>query len=152
MIIRKANTADIPFLSRAIREAEKGGTYVLSYCRIFGITEDELDKLLLDMLAEDLEGQEICISGFRIAEIDGQPVAAVCGWIEAESGMSSGMLKGSLLMQYMGADKIRYAEAARQVIQPLKPGTYSRSPSAGEHIHPPQLSRAWTGPGAYQSA
>ena len=70
--IRQAGAEDIDFLIEAIIEAEKSGSEMISYCGIFGLSQAELIELMRKMLAEDLEGQQLCISGFAIA--------CVCCW------------------------------------------------------------------------
>lgn len=101
MQIRSATERDIPFLVEAIIEAEKSGTEVLSYARIFGLNEAEVRELLAQILEEDMPGQELCVSGFAIAEVEGEAVAAVCAWVEGEEEMPSGIIKGNLLAYYL---------------------------------------------------
>ena len=104
--IRQAVAGDTSFLIESIIAAEKSGTDKLSYCTLFGISEVELRLLLIEILAEDIAGQELCISGFLIAEIEGQPAGAVCSWIEGSGGKPSGILKGNLLFHFFGHARI----------------------------------------------
>jgi len=96
--IRQATLDDKDFLITAIIEAEKSGSDIISYCAIFGISEDDLKELLGSILDEEIEGQEICANHFLIAEVDAEPAAAISAWIEAEEGMASNMIKSNLLM------------------------------------------------------
>lgn len=102
--IRPATAADKDFLITAIIEAEKSGSDVISYCRIFGITEEALREMLGNILDEEMPGQELCIDSFLIAEEDGQPAATLAAWVEGSEGMSSSMVKSNLLVYYIGAD------------------------------------------------
>ena len=96
-IFRDATINDIPFLVDTIVEAEKSGTDKLSYSTIFGLTEVEVKKHLTDMLAEEIDGCELSISSFLIAENKGQTAAALSAWIEGLDGIPSAILKGNLL-------------------------------------------------------
>jgi ribosomal protein S18 acetylase RimI-like enzyme len=107
--IRKASEDDKDFLITSIIEAEKSGSDMISYCTIFSISEKELRILLEQILDEEIEGQELCISNFLIAEVDGEKAAASSTWIEMESGMSSSMIKSNLFLFLAGMDVIRNA-------------------------------------------
>lgn len=112
IVIRKAQDTDKDFLINAIIETEKSGSEMISYCRIFSISESDLRKLLGDILDEEVEGQELCISHFLIAEVDGEPAATVSAWIEKESGIASSILKSNILMYFLDAEVIRAAMPA----------------------------------------
>jgi ribosomal protein S18 acetylase RimI-like enzyme len=127
LAIRRATADDIPFLVEAIREAEKAGTATLSYCRIFGLELSELEAALRAMLREDLTGQELCISGFLLAEDHHQPAAACCAWVEEADGISSSLLKANLLLQYLDRERILAAKPAFEQLAAL---TISRLPGA----------------------
>ncbi len=95
--IRKATIDDIPFLVDSIIEAEKGGTGILSYSTVFGLTPDESKKYIKNMLLEEVDGCELSISSYLVAEKEGQLVGAVGAWIEGNEGIPSSVLKGNLL-------------------------------------------------------
>jgi hypothetical protein len=95
--IRHATINDVPFLVDTIIEAEKSGTEILSYSTIFGLSEQESRKYIADMLSEEVDGCELSISSFIVAEKDGQIAAAVAAWIEGTDGIPSLVLKGNLL-------------------------------------------------------
>lgn len=96
-IFRNATINDVPFLVETIIESEKSGTDILTYSTIFGLSEDETRKYLAAMLVEEIDGCELSISSFLLAEIDNHIVAAVSAWIEGVEGMPSTVLKGNLL-------------------------------------------------------
>ena len=117
--IRNAVEADIPFLIEGIIAAEKSGTEKLSYCTIFNITESELRTLLAIVLAEDITGQELCVSGFLVAEMNEQRAGAVCSWVEGADGKSSAILKGNLLLHFLGRERIAAAAADLKLMEQL---------------------------------
>jgi hypothetical protein len=104
IIIRKAILSDKDFVTDAIVAAEKSGGNAISYCTIFGISEEKFLEVLSEILDEDMEGQELCISGYLIVEVDGERAAAFCGWIEKGEGMSSNMIRRNLLMHFLGKE------------------------------------------------
>jgi hypothetical protein len=99
--IRRATINDIPFLTKAIIEAEMSGTEVLSYSTIFGLNNNEITTFISEMLSEEIDDCEISISSFLIAEINGQTAAALSGWLENANGIPSAILKGNLLNYYL---------------------------------------------------
>jgi ribosomal protein S18 acetylase RimI-like enzyme len=127
VVIRRATNLDVGFLVEAIVEAEKSGTHLLSYSTIFDLSEDSVHALLSSMLREDLVGQEICISGFLLAETDSSPIAACCAWIEGLDGISSSLLKANLLLHYVDAD---HMQAAQRHLRKLEALTIPRETGA----------------------
>lgn len=125
--VRKAADADIPFLVEAIIAAEKSGTDKLSYCTIFKLEESELRTLLSELLSEDITGQELCVSGFLVAEIDGQLAGAVCSWVEGAEGKPSAILKGNVLLHFFGRERITAAAATLKLMEEL---SLERTPGA----------------------
>jgi ribosomal protein S18 acetylase RimI-like enzyme len=106
IVIRKATNADKEFIITSIIEAEKSGSNVVSYCQIFSIDETTFRSILNNILDEDMEGQELCLSGFLIAEADGIKAAAISAWIEQETGMASGVIKSNLLMYFIDREML----------------------------------------------
>ncbi len=115
-IIRRAAAQDKDFVIKAIVEAEKSGTDIISYCSMFSITEAELRKVLAEILDEEVGGQELYLPGFLIAEVDGKQAAAMSAWIEKEGGMASSMIKSNLFMYFMDRDKLMKAMPAMGVV------------------------------------
>ena len=123
--IRKAAEADIPFLVDGIIAAEKSGTDKLSYCTIFSLAESELRTRLTDILAEDITGQELCVSGFLVAEVGGELAGAVCSWVEGAEGNPSTILKGNVLFHLVGRERIASAAANLKLAEQLSLGRTS---------------------------
>ncbi|MDD5571070.1 MAG: GNAT family N-acetyltransferase [Bacteroidales bacterium] len=109
--IRRAEEKDIDFLIKAIIEAEKSGTDKISYCNIFKVNETELKNILKEILLEDIEGQELCISGFLIAEVNEKYAGAICSWIECENEVQSKIIKANILFHYLGKERCDNAAA-----------------------------------------
>lgn len=99
--IRKATLADSVFLAEAIIQADMSGGTIGSYCGVFGLTKDEFQSILIQMLDEELEGTELSPLHFLIAEVDGKNAAAVSAWIEGDCGMSSQMVRANLFYALM---------------------------------------------------
>jgi len=107
--VRRATAADRDFLIEAIIESERGSASCVSYCEIFSLDETALRTLFASILSEDFEGQELCISGFLIAEADGAYAGAACGWLEGEAGMPSTLIKANLLGHFLDAARLQEA-------------------------------------------
>lgn len=96
-IFRNAGIDDIPFLVSTIIEAEKSGTDTLSYSEIFGLSEEDTRDYLSKMFLEEIDGCELSVSAYLLAEKNGATVASVSAWVEGSEGISSTVLKGNLL-------------------------------------------------------
>ncbi|MEI6047765.1 MAG: GNAT family N-acetyltransferase [Bacteroidota bacterium] len=119
LIIRDATINDIPFLVETIIEAEKSGTDKLSYSTVFGLSGEESRKYIADMLSEEIDGCELSISSFIIAEINGQIAAAVAAWIEGTMGIPSAILKGNLLNFILPKESIVSARMLNLLLKEL---------------------------------
>lgn len=113
---RQAGISDKNFVINAIIEAEKSGTDVISYCAIFGLTEEELRELLSKILDEQLAGQELYLPGFLVAETGGEAIGTMSAWIEKEEGMSSNMIKSNLFMYFLDRNKLLSSMAAIEAV------------------------------------
>ena len=118
-VVRNATIQDVPFLVETIIEAEKSGTNKLSYSTVFGLTEAESRKYISDMLLEEIDGCELSISSFLIAEKNGQVAAALSAWIEGNEGISSTVLKGNLLNYILPKECIERAMLINSIISEI---------------------------------
>jgi hypothetical protein len=118
-IFRNATINDVPFLVDTIIEAEKSGTDKLSYSTIFGLTEDEVQKYLFAILNEEIDGCELSISSFFVAEYKGKVVAALSAWIEGIEGIPSAILKGNLLNYTLPKECIERAMSMNELIREI---------------------------------
>ena len=110
--IRHASETDIDFIIEAVMSAEACGTEIISYCRIFNISKTELSELLKSIIIEDIEGQELSLSTFKIALCDGERAGAISFWIEGVEGDSS-MIKAQILSHFIGSE--RWNSAAEKI-------------------------------------
>lgn len=113
---RKGEERDIEFLVDGIILAEKSGSEILSYSTIFELPEPKIKELLMQILAEDVTGQELCYSGYTVAEVDGKQAGALCSWVEGEGGQSSSILKGTLLQYFFPAESLQKAMAKKSLL------------------------------------
>jgi hypothetical protein len=116
---RPATTQDVPFLVDTIIEAEKSGTEKLSYSTVFGFSEEEARKYIADMLLEEIDGCELSISSFILAEKDGKIAAAASAWIEGMEGIPSPVLKGNLLTYTLPKECIDKAVTVNRILRDL---------------------------------
>ncbi len=119
IVFRKATVKDIPFLVETIIEAEKAGTDILPYSTIFGLTEEEVKKYLIEMLDEEIDGCELSLSSFLVAEIDNVVIAASSAWVEGAEGLSSQIIKGNLLKYVLPRKAIQKAFSLNDIIHDL---------------------------------
>lgn len=118
--IRNANLQDISFLADVIIAAEKSNSDKLSFSTLFNIKEENVKKLLCEMLDEEIIGCEISLSSFLIVEYNENPVAAFGGWIEGfDDEMSSKILKSNLLSYYFGKEGILYLKSKSHLIKDI---------------------------------
>jgi ribosomal protein S18 acetylase RimI-like enzyme len=114
--LRRATANDSDLIVEAIIAAEKSNSDILSYSAIFDISEEEVRGLLVQVLDEEIEGQEICASHFMIAEVDGKAAATCASWIEAKDDVHSGQIKAQILHHLLGSEKwSRAAEKLKAV-------------------------------------
>lgn len=129
-IFRQATDQDVDFVATAIIEAEKSSTNNLGLANMYGLTEEELRHYLIQILEEDVEGCEFWLSGYIIAEYEGNPVATGCGWLEGcnEYNLPSELLKANLISVYFPKEKIlesiKKADIVRDIQLKREPGTY----------------------------
>jgi hypothetical protein len=116
---RTATINDVPFLVETIIEAEKSGSNILSWTTIFGLSESDSKRYLTDMLKEEIDGCELSISSFLVAETNGKVVAALSAWIEGENNESSAFLKGNLLSYILPKDCIQKASLIQPLLQEI---------------------------------
>ena len=114
--IRPATVQDVTFLVQSILDAEASGTDLVSYQRLFELSDVEMREKFSNIVREDIEGQELCYVNFWIAEINNQPVAATAAWIEGENGFSSNTIKAQLLAEYLGMERWRAAQERLKAI------------------------------------
>lgn len=119
LIVRKATIDDIEFISEAIIEADKSSTQLVSTCKIFALTEDNYKIILQDILIQDIEYYDYYLSGFLIAELNGEYVGASGSWLEGGNGTPSGITKTTMLLSYLDKSNISLIKNNIQIIKDL---------------------------------
>lgn len=117
--VRPADESDIQFIAKAIIESEKSGTDIFAYSKIYEIDEQSFFELLVNMISEDIEGQEICVSGFLIAEINNERAACCCAWVEGTIGMNSAMIKSNLMSAFIPRENLMKAAAKSTLLNQI---------------------------------
>jgi len=118
-VIREATSGDIPFLVDTIIQAEKSGTSILTYTTIFGLTEGETRNYLARMLEEEIDGCELSVSGFVLAEQEGSIAGSVGAWVEGSEGVPSNVLKGNLLSYVLPHSCLERAVKLNSIVRDL---------------------------------
>lgn len=119
LIIRRATKDDIDFISEALIEADKSSTQTVSTCKIFSLTEKDYKIILHDILIQDIEYYDYYLSGFLIAELDGEYVGASGSWFEGGDGTPSGITKTTMLLSYLDKKNISIIQNNIQIIKGL---------------------------------
>ncbi len=117
--IRQATANDIDFVIEAIIESEKGTSNVVSSCNIFNLPEDRFKEILKDVLNQDIENYDYYLSGFLIAESNGEYIGASGSWIENADGTPSGLIKATVLFPYLDKTKMKEINKNSQIIKNL---------------------------------
>ena len=123
-IIRKATLDDVDFLVTTIIEAEKSSTYNLGLANYFEVTEEELRQYLKDILEEDIDGCELSVSSFIVAEYEGQVVSTRGGWLEGhnEDEQPSAVLKSNLIQFHFPMEKVLNAQKKWEIVDAYTTG------------------------------
>ncbi len=117
--VRQANADDIEFIITAIFESEKSSSEIISSCKIFSLSEEQFAEILTDILKQDLPNYDYFLSGFLVAEKDGNRVGALGSWLEGEDGTPSGIIKATILFPYLDKNTIKNLNKNTKVIKGL---------------------------------
>jgi len=132
LLIRQAREDDIDFVIEAIFESEKSSSDVISSCRIFSLNPNKFKEILADILKQDIPNYDYYLSGFLIAEKNGEYIGSLGSWLEAADGTPSGIIKATILFPYLDKSTIMNMNKNTKVIKGL---TISREPGALELEH-----------------
>lgn len=116
---RKASFTDAGFLIDAIIASEKSGSNIFSFSSIFGITEPQFRNILMEILEEDVTGQEWCISDYLILELEGKPAGTLCAWVEGSGLKTSSIMKGTLMQYFFPKEAIDKAQQNKALIDAI---------------------------------
>lgn len=113
--IRNAIDSDIEFVIETIVQAEKANGKVISYCKLFNISETEFRIVVKKILKEGICNFEFSLENFKIAESDGISVGAYGAWLEGNEGISSGILKISAFKTFLAKENIVHYKSVAPV-------------------------------------
>jgi len=115
---RNATIDDVNFIVEAIIEAEKSGSSILSYSRVFNLSEKELKRIFRLMLLEEIDGCEFSVSSYIVAETENKVVGTIGAWVERKE-QPSFMIKSNLLMFFLPESSKLYASNAAKITSGL---------------------------------
>lgn len=128
--IRPATLGDVEFIATTIIEAEKSSTDKIGPANYFEITEADYRKYLIQMLEEEIDGCEISISSFVVAEYEGEVVAARGGWLEGDNddNAPSSLLKSNLFAYILPKENLMKGQSKYDIVKDImierEMGTY----------------------------
>lgn len=124
---RKADKNDISFIVEAIIEAEKSGTKIISLCKLFRISEIELNTTLKLILEEDNAVNEWKISNYLICTVDNKYAGTGSYWVEQQNAGLEAFSNANLFFDYIPRENLLYAQKHFKLIRDFqierKPGT-----------------------------
>jgi len=109
LIIRPATLDDIDFVVTAIIEAEKSFTDKIGPANYFELSENDYRRYIKLMLQEEIDGCELSISSYVVAEYEGNVISCRGGWLEGdnEAHNSSSILKSNLFAYFVPIDNLQ---------------------------------------------
>ncbi len=121
LVIRQAINGDIEFIATTIIEAEKSSTDTIGPANCFELSENRYREYLIQMLEEGIDGCELSISSYAIAEYDGSVVAAQGGWMEGdnEDNVSSAVLKSNLFAYFLPKENLLKGQLNHDIVKDL---------------------------------
>jgi GNAT superfamily N-acetyltransferase len=138
LVVRQATVNDIEFIIEAIIEAEKSSSNVISSCNVFGLTEEQFKDIMRKVLSDNHPNYDYYLSGFILAEKEGEYISTLGSWLEAPDETPSGIIKATILFPYLDRDKMKVisknTRAIKGLIMNREPGTlqlehgYTREP------------------------
>ena len=119
--IRPATLNDVDFIVTTIIEAEKSSTDKIGPANYFEISEEDYRKYLIQMLEEKIDGCEISISSYVIAEYEGEVVAARGGWLEGdnEDNNSSAVLKSNIFTYILPKENLLKGQSKHEIVKDI---------------------------------
>lgn len=121
LTIRQASLNDVEFIATTIIEAEKSSTDKIGPANHFEISEEDYKKYLIQMLEEEIDGCELSISSYVVAEYEGIVIAARGGWLEGdnEDKASSSVLKSNLFAYYLPKELLLKAQSKYDIVKDI---------------------------------
>ena len=119
-LFRKATINDITFLARIIIEAEKSNSDKLSYSTLCNLSEETVERLIINMFKEEVDKCEFSVSSFLVVESNGQLVGGFGGWIESFGDeLPSKILKSNLIVFTFSRESISFLNTKSYIIKDI---------------------------------
>lgn len=116
--IRRATIDDVSFIADAIIAAEKAVSDKLSLSTLCDLPEANVKELIISMLKEEIDGCEFSLSSYMVAEVEGELVAAVGGWLEGYyDDISSQIAKSNLLTYTLPRENLKALVSRSELIK-----------------------------------
>jgi ribosomal protein S18 acetylase RimI-like enzyme len=127
--VRAASPADVPFLVRAVLEAERlgAGTARTMYEAVYELSHDETTEFLTSQLEADVPGHPLSFASFRIVDLAGDPAAACAGWVEETGTRASGLRVAMAMSRHLGTARFN---RRREAIAAVSAAAPRRTPGA----------------------
>lgn len=121
LVLRQATLDDMSFIVTTIIEAEKSSTDKIGPANYFEISEEDYRKYLAQMLEEEIDGCEISISSFVVAEYDGKVVAARGGWLEGdnEDNAPSAVLRSNMFAFILPKENLLKGQRKHDIVKDI---------------------------------
>lgn len=121
LTIRQATLDDVDFIATTIIESGKSSTDKIGSANYFELSEEDYRKYLIQMLEEEIDGCELSISSYAIAEYDGRVVAARGGWMEGDNDDSapSSMLRSNLFAYILPKENLLKGQSKHEIIKDI---------------------------------
>ncbi|MCL5029594.1 MAG: hypothetical protein M1480_11340 [Bacteroidetes bacterium] len=117
--IRQATADDLDFVIETIIESEKSNSSIISSCNVFALSEVRFKEILKIVLLQNIPNYDYYLSGFLIAEKDGEYIGALGSWFEAPDETPSGIIKATVLFPYLDKSKMKDISKNTKVIKDL---------------------------------
>lgn len=95
--VKKAKPEDCEFIARMILASESTGTEVITFSKMFGLSNEVLVPLFTEMINNDLEGHPLTYQTFYIAWSGETPCGAISSYIESENGDSNLLMANTMI-------------------------------------------------------
>jgi ribosomal protein S18 acetylase RimI-like enzyme len=103
--VRKATSNDCEFIAQIILASESTGHEVISFSKMFRMTNRELIPVFEHMINNDTDGHPLTYKTYYIAECNGSYCGALSTYIEGLHG-SSNLMMANLMMASMDRSKV----------------------------------------------
>ena len=122
-LIRKAEIGDIEFITDTIIAAEKSNSNKLGLALLFGLQEDHVRLLIINMLKEEIDGCEYSMNNYLVVENEENVVAAIAGWIENyDDTMPSEFYKSNLISYTFPKENFKILAEKSEMLKNLSIG------------------------------